>query len=404
MTPNPESFYRRPLPAGLIAFASPEGRARFREALAAGTLESFFALSEQFHTQAEPAFCGLGSLVVALNALEIDPGRLWKGSWRWYSEELLDCCLPLDLIERSGVTLDELGCLARCNGAEVELRRGAEVTLAAFREAVMSAATTPREPILVVSYDRQVLGQTGNGHFSPIAGYHEGLDLALILDVARFKYPPHWVPVEALYRALLPVDAATGRSRGYLLLRKSATPGVLMFRVVRDRAAWQRLERLLREDLPTRYAVATPHSVQALLGDLTSGFFAKAGLTLHAVLEKLAQPMLAEYRDAIAALRQQVQATALFVAVRDAVMVQRAAEERVDSFAEIITLIIFALAEALSEMWPVPAYAMLSELVARDPLPPLLWGEVARLSEQVRVLGLLEPPCCTAVAPTTARQ
>jgi Phytochelatin synthase len=51
----------------------------FAEALALGGLAGYFPLAEQFHTQSDPAFCGLGSLVVALNGLAIDPGRLWKG-------------------------------------------------------------------------------------------------------------------------------------------------------------------------------------------------------------------------------------------------------------------------------------------------------------------------------------
>ena len=34
--------------------------------------------------------------------------------------------------------------------------------------------------------------QTGDGHFSPVAGYHAGTDSVLVLDVARFKYPPYW--------------------------------------------------------------------------------------------------------------------------------------------------------------------------------------------------------------------
>jgi glutathione gamma-glutamylcysteinyltransferase len=49
-----------------------------------------------------------------------------------------------------------------------------------------------------------------------VGGYHAGRDQVLILDVARFKYPPHWVPLEALFRAMLPHDAETGRSRGFL--------------------------------------------------------------------------------------------------------------------------------------------------------------------------------------------
>ncbi len=43
-------------------------------------------------TQDEPAFCGLASLAMVLNALSIDPRRTWKGSWRWFHEAMLDCC------------------------------------------------------------------------------------------------------------------------------------------------------------------------------------------------------------------------------------------------------------------------------------------------------------------------
>jgi len=50
----------------------------FQEALLEGNMECFFPLIEQFTTQAEPAFCGLGTLAMVLNALEVDPGRVWK--------------------------------------------------------------------------------------------------------------------------------------------------------------------------------------------------------------------------------------------------------------------------------------------------------------------------------------
>jgi hypothetical protein len=50
-------------------------------------------LSMSYHNlsdaEAEPAYCGLTSLVIALNTLAIDPLRIWKGSWRWYTEEFV---------------------------------------------------------------------------------------------------------------------------------------------------------------------------------------------------------------------------------------------------------------------------------------------------------------------------
>jgi hypothetical protein len=42
---------------------------------------------------------------------------------------------------------------------------------------------------------RPSLGQTGAGHFSPIAAWHDASDMALVLDTARFKYPPFWAPI-----------------------------------------------------------------------------------------------------------------------------------------------------------------------------------------------------------------
>ena len=42
------------------------------------------------------------------------------------------------------------------------------------------------------------------------AGYHPERDLVLILDTARFKYPPHWVPLSMLHTAMQRHDKDTG--------------------------------------------------------------------------------------------------------------------------------------------------------------------------------------------------
>jgi hypothetical protein len=72
--------------------------------------------------------------------------------------------------------------------------------------------------VLVVSYSRKVMGQTGSGHFSPLAAYDSESDSVLILDTARFKYGAHWAKLPLLYDAMKPVDPDTGKSRGYALL------------------------------------------------------------------------------------------------------------------------------------------------------------------------------------------
>ena len=175
----------------------------------------------------------------------------------------------------------QAACLARCNGARVELYPYGSVGLAEFRAMVAEACRSAEEHI-IVSYSRKEFLQTGgwsrweawsvrsvrgaggvprgaamlrpwptngvlhwvhaccpampllfqsplfamtwrgflaaanlhslqnapaplpqpagDGHFSPIGGYSAKEDLVLILDTARFKYPPHWVPLEMLYK------------------------------------------------------------------------------------------------------------------------------------------------------------------------------------------------------------
>ena len=214
-----QSLYRRALPEDAIAFATREGRTLFGEALASKGLDGYFPLAEQYHTQSEPTFCGLGSLVVALNALAIDPMRSWKGSWRWFSEEMLDCCLPLAVVREQGLTLDEVACLARCNGADAELKRANPSNVEHWRAALRLAASGAA--VVVAAYDRTSVGQTGSGHFSPIGGYHAAKNLALVLDVARFKYPAHWMDADRLWHAMQKVDPATKLARGWMLIRAS---------------------------------------------------------------------------------------------------------------------------------------------------------------------------------------
>jgi len=220
------SFHRRPLPEGTVSLLSSEGQRLFRESLTAGTAQAFFPLSSSFHTQMEPAWCGLGTLVTVLNALEIDPGRHWKGPWRYFGEELLICCKALEEVAATGLGLAEVDCLARCNGARVERTYADDAgddagDIDVFRRAVIETVRADKGPFVVVNYLRSALGQTGTGHFSPIAAWHEESDRVLILDVARFKYPPHWVKADDLWRAMHTIDDATGRHRGWLVVEKS---------------------------------------------------------------------------------------------------------------------------------------------------------------------------------------
>merc|ERR1712151_1391083 len=119
--------------------------------------------------------------------------RTWKGAWRWYSEDMLACCYgDAARVREEGLSFDMFRGLALCHGANVLERRApvlAEATdqqhndfINNFRAAVKTICQSHTREVLVISYSRATLGQTGAGHFSPIGGYHPESDSILILD------------------------------------------------------------------------------------------------------------------------------------------------------------------------------------------------------------------------------
>ena len=94
--------------------------------------------------------------------------------------------------------------------------------LEAFR-ATASAALGAKDHFVIVNYLRTALGQETYGHISPLAAYDAKADRFLILDVARYKYPPVWVKASDLFDAMNTPDPSNdGKTRGYVLVAKTA--------------------------------------------------------------------------------------------------------------------------------------------------------------------------------------
>ncbi|KAJ1416615.1 Phytochelatin synthase, N-terminal catalytic domain [Sesbania bispinosa] len=152
-------LYRRLLPCPpAVDFASSQGKQLFLESIQNGTMEGFYRLVSYFQTQSEPAFCGLASLSMVLNALAIDPGRKWKGPWRWFDESMLDCCEPLEKIKARGISFGKLVCLAHCAGAKVEAFHASHSSIDDFRKYVMKCSTSD-DCHVISSYHRGALKQ-----------------------------------------------------------------------------------------------------------------------------------------------------------------------------------------------------------------------------------------------------
>eukprot|EP00581_Thalassiosira_minuscula_P008474 CAMPEP_0183708584 /NCGR_PEP_ID=MMETSP0737-20130205/4850_1 /TAXON_ID=385413 /ORGANISM="Thalassiosira miniscula, Strain CCMP1093" /LENGTH=494 /DNA_ID=CAMNT_0025936479 /DNA_START=197 /DNA_END=1681 /DNA_ORIENTATION=+ len=109
-----------------------------------------------------------------------------------------------------GLSMEQAGKLLECHTSEewsVTTREVDPSSLALSRMRYeMKAALVDPDARLMINYDRKGLGQMGGGHFSPIGAYHAPTDSFLIMDVAKYKYPPVWVGADTLYTSLATID------------------------------------------------------------------------------------------------------------------------------------------------------------------------------------------------------
>jgi hypothetical protein len=218
-----------PLSDNLIDLRSNQGEQLLRESDAS---EAFVPLSVNFVTQTNQAFCGVASIVMVLNAMQLpapavpayDPYHTFTQDN--FLDEKTDAILPRDVLVHYGMTLDQLGALLATQPVEVEIDHAADTTLDDFRS--IARDNLGREgQFVIVNYLRKAIGQEKGGHISPLAAYDVETDRFLILDVSRYKYPPVWVTASELFGAMNTIDDDNhNRTRGFVLVKKADNPKV----------------------------------------------------------------------------------------------------------------------------------------------------------------------------------
>ena len=172
-------------------------------------------LAAHFVGQSRRSFCGPATAVTTLNALRPEQAPLDQRTF--FSAPHFNRLAPFKL-SFTGMSLRQFAESLRAHNAEVAMVYASDVEMAEFRS-VAQRNLQSRGDFLLVNYQRAVLGQEPSGHISPIAAYHAGTDRLLILDVAAHKYPPVWVSVEALWKAMhQPLNPETSRTRGYVVV------------------------------------------------------------------------------------------------------------------------------------------------------------------------------------------
>lgn len=123
-------------------------------------------------------------------------------------------------MKKNGITFDNFACLAKCH-CDVQVKRAFDFSFEEFKRDV-ELVTSTSEKFMIISFSRKTLGQTGDGHFSPIGAYNAKTNMVLVLDTARYKYPSYWCSIDTLFESMNPIDKETGRPRGYFVLSYNA--------------------------------------------------------------------------------------------------------------------------------------------------------------------------------------
>lgn len=181
----------------------------------------YFSLASYLEYEQVLTFCGPASVSAVANSLNIDrpsPDRLYP--WTLFTQDLLfnaanQKLKPYGLVEHEGLTLAELDQFIENLGLAADHHFADETSVDKLREMIQTTLSD-RDARLIVNYSRQALPQTGDGHISPIGAYDADTDSVLILDVAKYKYPPVWISIQKLHDGMMMIDSGSNRSRGFV--------------------------------------------------------------------------------------------------------------------------------------------------------------------------------------------
>mmetsp|Transcript_26975 Transcript_26975/g.40957 ORF Transcript_26975/g.40957 Transcript_26975/m.40957 type:complete len:357 (-) Transcript_26975:1315-2385(-) len=128
---------------------------------------------------------------VKQNVVDVDnPKKFYVGMSLNMAKDLLNC------------QLSGQGYVAEAYHVDPDLVSEDEV------KKIVKDAVMDKNSRVMINYDRGGIGQgpMGHGHFSPIGAYNHQLNAFLVMDVAKYKFPPVWVPVSNLYHGVGSID------------------------------------------------------------------------------------------------------------------------------------------------------------------------------------------------------
>lgn len=204
----------------LIYLTDPAGMDLFENAKITAP---YFKLASYLESEHILTFCGPATIAAVMNSLDVKrpvPEQLFP--FALFTQDDIftpenQAVKPYPQVEHDGLVLSQLAQFFVNLGVSAEFHHADEFDADGLRTTIKTVLADPAKR-LVVNYTRKPLNQIGDGHISPVAAFDEDTDRVLILDVARYKYPPVWLTVADLYGAMNTVDSGSQQKRGIVIV------------------------------------------------------------------------------------------------------------------------------------------------------------------------------------------
>lgn len=188
----------------------------------------YFLLNQGMEAQINQAYCGVASSVALLNSLrglvELPHNPIYHPyAYATQYDDAFNECTDAHVIHHNatfdgilnapfGLNLQAAKAFLECHLNDKEWSVEAHhidptiMSLDQMRDLLIRALHDPMASRVMINYHRATVGQIGGGHFSPLGAYSSSQDAFLVLDVAKYKYPPAWISAAQLYRSMATVD------------------------------------------------------------------------------------------------------------------------------------------------------------------------------------------------------
>lgn len=183
----------------------------------------YWQLVPTFAVQNTQSYCSVASAITVLNAMPIkkpiDPTYApyaYFTQSNYFTPDVIKIISPQTVLQM-GMTREQMAETLAAQGVRAKSIAGDTLDDDGLRNLLQKALLDDGQFVLA-NYFRANLGQVGGGHWSALAAYDAQSDRVLILDVAKYKYPPVWVSISTLRQAIATIDTTSNKARGLVIV------------------------------------------------------------------------------------------------------------------------------------------------------------------------------------------